>query len=91
MGDLLASIDIGTSKVCVIIADIDRSNNTCIIGIGKSQCDGIRKGVVVDIESTAKSIIDALGQAENMANVEIDQAYINIPGGYTQIVSNKGV
>ena len=91
MSDLLASIDIGTSKVCVIIADTNRNGNTQIIGIGKSQCDGIKKGVVVDIESTANAITEALRQAENMANVEIDEVYVNIPGGYTQVVNNKGV
>ncbi|MGF7058816.1 cell division protein FtsA [Brassicibacter mesophilus] len=91
MGDLLASIDIGTSKVCVIIADVDRTGGAQIIGIGKSQCNGIKKGIVVDIESTASAIVEALVQAENMANVEVVEVYINIPGGYTQIINNKGV
>jgi len=91
MGKLLASIDIGTSKICVVIADIDRNGSSQIIGIGKSSCDGIRKGVVTDIEATSKAITTALEQAENMANVEVDEVYINIPGGYTNVINNKGV
>ena len=91
MSDYIASIDIGTSKICTIISELDRNGKVQIIGIGKAQCEGIRKGVVVDIESTAKSISESVEQAENMADVEINQVYVNIPGGYTSIIRNKGI
>lgn len=91
MGDYIASIDIGTSKICTIISQIDKYGNTQIVGIGKSKCEGIRKGVVVDIESTSRAISDAVEQAENMADIDINQVYVNIPGGYTNIIQNKGI
>lgn len=91
MSDYIASIDIGTSKICTIISELDRNGKVQIIGIGKAQCEGIRKGVVVDIESTAKFISESVEQAENMADVEINQVYVNIPGGYTSIIRNKGI
>lgn len=91
MGDYIASIDIGTSKICTIISEIDKFGKLQIIGIGKTNCEGIRKGVVVDIESTARSISESVEQAENMADAEINQVFVNIPGGYASIIKNKGI
>ncbi|EOD01267.1 cell division protein FtsA [Caldisalinibacter kiritimatiensis] len=91
MTDFFTSIDLGTSKVCAIIAGKDKNGQVQIIGMGKSDCNGIKKGVVVDIESTTKGVINAVEQAENMADVTVTEAYINIPGGYSRIVSNKGM
>lgn len=91
MGDYIAAIDIGTSKICTIISEIDKFGKIQILGIGKTYCEGIRKGIVVDIESTAKAISESVEQAENMADVEIDQVFVNIPGGYASIINNKGV
>ena len=91
MGELFTSIDLGTSKVNIIIGEVDKNGYIQIIGVGDSPCDGIKKGVVVDIESTSISIINALEQAENMADVEVTEAYVNIPGGYTNLIRNKGI
>lgn len=91
MAELITAIDLGTSKVCVIIAEVDKNGQLQIIGLGKSPCNGIKKGVVVDIESTTKSILEAVEQAENMADLQIDEACINIPGGYCNVLNNKGV
>lgn len=91
MGDYIASIDIGTSKICTIISEVDKFGKIQILGIGRTYCEGIRKGVVVDIESTARAISESVEQAENMADAEIDQVFVNIPGGYASIINNKGV
>lgn len=91
MDEYITSIDLGTSKVCVIISEIDQTGQLQIIGVGVCPCEGIKKGVVVDIESTSRAILYALEQAENMANVEVNTAYINIPGGYSKVIRNKGI
>ncbi len=91
MTEIITSIDIGTSKICVLITQVDSNNQIQVIGIGMSESKGIRKGIVVDIESTTKDIVQAVEQAENMANIEVDSAYINIPGGYTKLINNKGI
>ncbi|WP_352418484.1 cell division protein FtsA [Proteiniborus sp.] len=91
MGDYIASIDIGTSKICTIISEIDKFGKIQILGIGRTYCEGIRKGVVVDIESTSRAICESVEQAENMADVEIDQVFVNIPGGYASVINNKGI
>lgn len=90
MSNIVASIDIGTSKVCIAIGEIN-NGRLQIIGLGKSSCEGVRKGVVVDIESTSKAILNAVEQAENMADIKIDSVYANIPGGYCNIINNKGI
>ncbi|WP_427338503.1 cell division protein FtsA [Caloranaerobacter sp. DY30410] len=91
MGNVVTSIDLGSSKICVIISEIDSNGQLQVIGIGRSRCKGIKKGVVVDIEETTKAIIEAVTQAENMADLEVYEAYINIPGGYTKLIRNKGI
>ncbi len=91
MNELITSIDLGTSKVCVIIGKIDDYGYVQIVGVGSSHCDGIKKGIVVDIESTTIAISYALEQAENMADVEVGSVYISIPGGYTKLIRNKGI
>lgn len=91
MGEYITSIDLGTSKVCVIIGQIDRNGQLQIVGVGNCPCEGIKKGVVVDIESTSNAINCALEQAENMADAEVFDTYVNIPGGYTKLIRNKGI
>lgn len=91
MSELFTSIDLGTSKISVIVGEIDKNGYLQIIGVGNSPCEGIKKGVVVDIELTSRAISFALEQAENMADVELTEAYVNIPGGYTNIIRNKGI
>lgn len=91
MEKIITSIDLGTSKICVVIGQIDKNNQLQIVGVGMSESNGIKKGVVVDIEATTKDIIKAVEQAENMADIEIESAYINIPGGYSKLLQNKGV
>lgn len=91
MDNIITSIDLGSSKVCVVIGQVDNNRQLQIIGLGTKESKGIKKGVVVDIEAATEDILKAVEQAENMANVEIGSVYINIPGGYTKLLSNKGV
>lgn len=91
MDEFITSIDLGTSKVCAIISEIDKNRQLQIVGVGTCPCEGVKKGIVVDIDSTSKSILYALEQAENMANIKVSTAYVNIPGGYTKIIRNKGI
>ncbi len=91
MGEIITSIDLGTSKVCAIIARVDKTNNLQIIGIGNSISNGMRKGVVVDIEAVSQDVIKAVEQAENMADTEVESIYINLPGGYCNVINNKGI
>lgn len=88
---LVVSIDIGTTKICVLIAQHFDGDNVHIIGIGKSPSDGLARGVVVDIAKTVVSIKNAVKEAELMAGCKVDSAYIGISGGHIQSFNSQGM
>lgn len=87
---VIASIDIGTTKICVLIAR-KIGDQLEIIGIGKSPSHGLQKGVVVDVAKTINSIGLAVKEAEMMAGIPIEGAYIGISGGHISAVNSGGV
>ncbi len=90
MDNLIAGLDIGTSKVSAVLAKAS-SNGIQILGVGISPNNGMKKGVVVDIESTTKAVEQAMDQLRHMTNMEVDSAYINISGGHVTLFENRGV
>ncbi len=89
MGDLIVSIDIGTSKVCAMVGRVNKNSQLDIIGKGMVQCSGLKKGIIVDIESTAASIRSAIDEAESSANLKVGSAYVNIHGMHVSVINNK--
>jgi cell division protein FtsA len=88
--DLIVSLDIGTSKIRVIIGEI--SNGAInIIGVGSSDSEGIRKGAIVDIDQTVQSIRNAVDHAERMVGITIDEVYVGIAGNHIALQTNHGV
>lgn len=88
--DLIVSLDIGTSKIRVIIGEV--SNGAInIIGVGSSDSDGIRKGAIVDIDQTVQSIRNAVDHAERMVGISINEVYVGISGNHIALQSNHGV
>ena len=75
---ILVGLDIGTTKICAIVAEVSEDGSVNIIGVGASPSRGLRKGVVVDIESTVESIKKAVEEAELMAAVQINSVYTGI-------------
>ena len=69
---ILVGLDIGTTKICAIVAEVVADHSVQIIGFGSSPSRGLRKGVVVNIESTVESIKRAVEEAELMAAVQIN-------------------
>ncbi|MCX7950812.1 MAG: cell division protein FtsA [Clostridiales bacterium] len=90
MSNIVAALDIGSSKVCIIIAEM-KNKQFNILGVGTSECKGVKKGIIVDIDSTVEAIVQALKQAEHMSNKKIKSVFVNIPGGYTNLYKTKGV
>lgn len=88
---LLTSIDIGTTKISVLIAQKSSDNKIIIVGIGKAPSHGLEKGVVVDIAKTVDSIKQAVKEAELMAGCSITSAYIGISGSHIQSFNTHGV
>lgn len=89
MEEIVVGIDIGTSKVCALIGRVDKSNQLNVLGVGTEACNGVRKGIIVDIESTANSIRSALDLAEAMSGLKVGSAYANILGTHVSVISNR--
>ncbi len=89
--DIIVAIDVGTTKVCTLVAEARQPGKMSIIGIGNVPSQGIRKGVVVNIEETISSISASLEEAERMAGYPIDSAFISIGGGHISSLNSRGV
>jgi cell division protein FtsA len=88
---LLVGLDIGTTKICVIVGEIVEDKRIDIIGIGTHPSKGLKKGMVINIDSTVESVKRAVEEAELMAGVEINAVYTGIAGGHIQGLNGKGV
>lgn len=89
--EIITGLDIGTTKIGVIIAEVEDDTQPKIIGVGTSPSDGLRKGVVVNLEKTVRSIETAVGHAEQMAGVNVDQVYVGIAGDHIRSYNGRGV
>jgi cell division protein FtsA len=86
--EYIAAIDIGTTKVSTFIGLIRKNNLLEIKGFGTSECKGIKKGLVVDINEATKSILNSIGIAEKATNLFIDNAYIGVTGKHISYINN---
>lgn len=88
--ELIVSLDIGTSKVRVMIGEINNGTIN-IIGVGQSHSEGIKKGVIVDIDQTVHAIREAVDHAERMVGVSIEEVYVGITGNHIELHETQGV
>ncbi|KPJ89182.1 MAG: cell division protein FtsA [Spirochaetes bacterium DG_61] len=88
---IIVGLDIGTTKVCAVIGRLNEFNGIDILGVGTSPSKGLRKGVVVNIESTVHSVATAVERAELMAGVEVKSVYAGIAGGHIEGINSRGV
>ncbi len=89
--NVVVGLDIGTTKICAIIAEVAGGRAVDIIGIGTSPSKGLRKGVVVNIDVTVESIRRAIAEAELMAGVKAGAAFVGIAGGHIKGINSRGV
>ncbi|HMH28174.1 MAG TPA: cell division protein FtsA [Steroidobacteraceae bacterium] len=89
--NLLVGLDIGTSKVVAIVGEVKADGALEIIGIGSHPSRGLKKGVVVNIESTVQSIQRAVEEAELMAGCEIHSVYAGIAGSHVRSLNSHGI
>jgi len=89
---LISAIDVGSSKICTIIAEIDEERQEPIIkGYSKVPSKGIKKGLVSDIELATESIQDSVSRAEKMAETSIDSCWVGLSGDHIQSMNTKGM
>ncbi len=88
--ELIVSLDIGTTKIAAIVAEITE-DGLDIIGVGTARSRGLRKGVVVNIDATVNAIKKAIDEAENMAGCVVSTVYATISGGHIRGINSHGV
>lgn len=89
--DIVVGLDVGTTKICAIVAEVIDDKRIDIIGIGTHPSLGLKKGMVINIESTVNSIKRAVEEAELMAGVDIGSIYTGIAGGHIRGFNSSGV
>ena len=89
--NLIVGLDIGTSKVAAVVGAVTADSQIEIIGIGHNRSRGLKKGVVVNIESTVQSIQRAVEEAELMAGCEIKSVYTGIAGSHIDSLNSHGI
>ncbi len=88
---ILVGIDIGTTKVCVLIGELNRTGGVDVIGIGQAPSDGLRKGVVIDIDRTVQSVTAAIEAAERMSGLKVRSALVGIAGSHIGSQNSRGM
>ncbi len=90
--DIIVGLDIGTTKICVIVASPDHDQNTVnILGVGMAESSGLSRGVVVNIEKTVRSIELAVERAEMSSGVEIDEVVVGIAGDHIESFQTRNI
>ena len=89
-GELVAGLDIGTTKICAVIGEVF-DDHVDVIGVGTAASTGMRQGVVVNIEATVKGIREAISAAEDMAGCDIETVYVGIAGNHIKGFNSPGI
>ncbi|MFV0480805.1 MAG: cell division protein FtsA [Campylobacteraceae bacterium] len=90
MSTIILGIDIGSTKICAVIAQKD-DNGIKILGVGVSKSEGLKKGIVTNIDYAAKSIKNALNDAKRVAGTQFDKVIISISGSHVKSINSSGV
>jgi cell division protein FtsA len=88
--DLMVGLEIGTSKICVVVGETRLDGTTKILGVGQAPSRGVRKGEIVDFETAMKCVLEALSDAETKSDVMIKGVYVGVTGAHIQSFNNRG-
>ena len=89
--DVLVGLDIGTSKICVVVAEVNEDGSLEIVGLGKTASKGLNRGSVVNIDQTVESIQTAVGEAEFISGSPIRSAFVGVAGGHIRSFNTNGI
>ena len=91
MNNIITGIDVGTTKICVIIAEITSDESVHIISVGHAPSFGLKRGMVVNINEATSAIEQALQQAESASGIRVDNAFVSIAGSHISSLGSHGV
>lgn len=89
--DLITGLDLGTTKISAIIAEVNEKSEINIVGVGTTPSYGLRRGVVVNLDKTVQGIRQAVGEAELMAGVKVNNVVVGIAGDHIKSFNSRGV
>jgi cell division protein FtsA len=89
--NIIAGLEIGTSKICVVVGEQNADGALNIIGLGQSRSRGVRKGEIINPEQVEQDLRAAMFEAEQMADVEIRSVYLGVSGGHVHGFNNRGM
>jgi len=89
--NIVAALDIGTTKIVCLVAEMDNDGRIYVIGHGQATSDGLRRGVVVDMEKTVSAIRKAVDDAQLVSGTEIDRVTVGIAGEHIRSINSNGV
>ena len=88
--DIIVGLEIGTSKVCAVVGECRRDGTIKILGVGQTPSRGVRKGEIVDFDTAGKCVREALADAEDKSDVQINSVYLAVSGGHIESFNNRG-
>ncbi|MCL4238364.1 MAG: cell division protein FtsA [Anaerolineae bacterium] len=89
MGELVVGIDVGTTKVCTIVGEV-RDSDVYVLGLGIEPSQGMRKGMVTDLNALRASIVASAHKAEKTSGYEIGRAFVSLAGGHIESINSRG-
>jgi len=89
--NILSSIDVGTTKICTTVADVDDAGGIRIIGVGIAPSQGLHKGLVVNINEAKESIRESVKKAEHTSGHKVESAYVGVTGRHVTSLNNRAV
>ena len=89
--NLFVGLDIGTTKVVALVGEVGAKGNVDVIGIGSYPSRGLKRGIVINIDTTVQSIQHAIDEAELMAGCEIHSVYTGIAGSHIRSINSHGI
>src|SRR4051812_48710206 len=87
---LMVGLEIGTSKICVVVGESRPDGTLKILGVGQAPSRGVRKGEIVDFETAMKCVHEAVVDAEQKSDIMIKSVYVAIAGGHNQSFNKRG-
>jgi cell division protein FtsA len=91
MENIIVGLDIGTTKVCAVVAGTDEHGRVNILGLGRSPSEGMMRGVVINIDKTIRSISNAIAEAQSQSGIAITSVIVGIAGDHIQSFQSRGV
>jgi len=88
---IVTAIDVGTTKIATIVANVKAKDNIEILGVGVAPSTGLHKGIVVNMDQAEQSIVASVREAQRISGIRVDSVYVGVTGRHITSVNNRGV